>query len=402
MLSGLLTIVLAALVAVWARFARTLTRLAERPRLPELPAAPPAGVAWPRLSVIVPCRNEAAAVRGAVGSLLAQDYPGLEVIAIDDRSEDATGAILDQLAATHAALHVVHVAALPAGWLGKTHAMNEGAVAARGDFLLFTDADVTFAPGALRRAVAWALRARLDHAVALPHFIAPGALERGFVSLFAMLLLLHLDVGELERPGGTGHIGIGAFNLVRRDAYRAIGGHTRLRLEIVDDIKLGLLLRQSGARTGCVDSGGLVRVRWQRGFAASMRGLLKNFFAGQDYRWSAILRVVLQVPLATALPAAVLAGARWLSPSAASGALAGAALALSAALLGGTARRLAGGRGWEGLLLPVAGVAFAGVALASALGATLRGAIVWRGTRYDLRALREGDRVPRREENPDG
>ena len=169
-------------------------------------------------------------------------------------------------------------------------------VASTGDFILFTDADIVFAPDALRRAVAWAIRDRLGHAVAVPHFVAPGLLERGFVSLFSMMFLLDLEVNALGRPGSAGHLGIGAFNLVRRDAYQAIGGHDRLRLEVVDDVKLGLILRRSGVRQGCADSGGLVRVRWQRGFVASMRGLLKNFFAASDYRWLGVLRTTFSSP----------------------------------------------------------------------------------------------------------
>ena len=375
----LLSLLLAGVLLAWLRFARMLAGIGALPNLARAPAALPGGASWPPLSVVVPCRNEEAAVREALSSLVAQDYPGLEVIAVDDRSDDATGAILDGLAADHPGLRVVHVEALPSGWLGKTNAMSRGAAVSTGDFILFTDADVVFAPGALRRAVAWAVRDGLGHAVALPHFVAPGLLERGFVSLFAMFLLLHLEVHALGRPGGAAHLGIGAFNLVRRDAYEAIGGHTRLRLEVVDDVKLGLLLRRSGAPQGAADSGGLVRVRWQRGFVASMRGLLKNFFAGADYRWRGVLRVAVLVPFVTAFPALCLALAPWLLPSLGSRLLAAAAVALPVALLGATARRLAGGHWYDGLLLPIAGLCLAGVAVGSALGATLRGAVILAG-----------------------
>lgn len=383
-------ILLTGILLVWLQFGWVLARIGSLLNLATIPPALPEGAPWPTLSVVVACRNEEAAIRQALSSLLAQDYPALEIIAVDDRSEDATVAILRELAAAHPALRVARVDTLPAGWLGKTHALHHGAAQASGDWLLFTDADVVFAPDALRRSVAWASREGLGHAVALPHFIAPGLLERGFVAMFGLFLLLHLRVDELRRPGSAAHIGIGAFNLVRRDAYQSIGGHQRLRFEVADDVKLGLVLRRSGVRQGCADSGGLVRVRWQHGFLASMRGLLKNFFAGSDYGWLGTLRIALLVPLITTFPTIYLAALAARSPIAGTRTVAVAAIALPVFLLGGAARRLAGGRWSDGLLLPFEGICLAVVALASALLVTARGAVIWRGTRYDLRELKAG------------
>jgi Glycosyl transferase family 2 len=403
---SLLLVALIGLLGVWLRFGRMLVTMSRLPNLARGPEADPR-TAWPRLSVVVACRNEEAAIRAAISSLLDQDYPNLEVVAVDDRSEDRTGALLDQLARERPALRVAHLESLPAGWLGKTNALQHGAAAATGEWLLFTDADILFAPGTLRRAVAWAVRDQLGHAVALPHFVAPGFLERGFVSFFGMLLLVHLEVNSLVQAGSRGFIGVGAFNLVRRDAYEAIGGHTRLRLEVADDVKLGLLLRRSGVREGAADSGGLVRVRWQRGFFASMRGLLKNSFAGNEFRWRGVARSVLGLPLATTLPAVcLLLPTHVLAPSSAALGLAirlvaAAALLVPVVLHGATARRVAGGRGHEGLLVPIAGLCLAGVMLTSALLTKLRGAVIWRGTRYPLDELeancvREDDWPPDR------
>ena len=388
----LATGVLAAILLIWLAYTRVLLRVGALPDLRDLPASRPDHAPWPRLSVVVACRNEERAIRQALSSLLAQDYPALELIVVDDRSEDATGAILRELAAAHPALRLTRVDALPPGWLGKTHALQRGADQATGAWLLFTDADVIFAPDTLRRAVAWATRDQLGHAVAFPHFVAPGLFERAFVSLFGLFFLAHLRVDDLRRPGTSAHVGMGAFNLVRRDHYLSIGGHARLRLEVVDDVGLGLILRRSGVRQGCADSGGLVRVRWQRGFVPSMAGLLKNLFAGLGYHWGRALLAILLVPLLATGPSLYLA---WSLAVRAPAPLlplflATAALALPVALLGMTARRLAGGRGHEGMLLPLMGLALGLVALASALGTTLRGAVVWRGTRYALAELRAG------------
>jgi hypothetical protein len=390
-LHSIALLVLIALLALWVRFAWVFRRVAALPDLRREPGdLPPGGGVWPKLTVFVACRNEAASVRHAVTSLLAQDYPAYEVVAVDDRSEDATGSILRELAAAHPALRVTRVDVLPAGWLGKTNAMHQGAAAATGEWILFTDADVLFAPGALRRSVAWVERERLGHGVALPHFISPGWWECAFVSLFGLLLLVAQRADDLRRAGSRGYIGVGAFNLVRRDAYLAIGGHTRLRLEVADDLKLGLVLRRSGVRQGCADSGGLVSVRWQHGFMATMRGLLKNFFAGAEYRWGGIARPVIGVPMATTFPPAYLAWALARGSLGAAAGVAALACVISMALLAASARRFAFGRGPEGLLLPVIGPCLAAVALTSALGTTLRQGIVWRGTRYALSDLKAG------------
>jgi glycosyltransferase involved in cell wall biosynthesis len=396
------SVVLGGILAMWLQLAWRASPLWTLPELGDEPPDVPAGGAWPRLSVVVACRNEESGVERALTSVLAQDYPGLEVVVVDDRSDDATGTILRDLGARHAALTLERVETLPPGWLGKTNALHRGAARARGEWLLFTDADVVFAPGALRRAVAWATRAALGHAVALPRFVAPGLLERAFVSLFGLFLVSNQRVGELRRPASAGYIGIGAFNLVRRDAYDAIGGHTRLRLEVADDLKLGLVLRRSGVRQGCLLAGDQVSVRWQSGFAASMRGLVKNFFAGCEYGWVQALRAGLGLPLIATFPALSLVLApSLLLPNLGARLLALAALAVPVALHGVAARRLAGGVGYEGVLLPFASVCLGAVALASALAATIRGAVIWRGTRYalsdlDAACVREADWPPTR------
>jgi hypothetical protein len=354
-------------------------------RLPEVEAAdPPAG--WPKVSVVVPARNEERTVEAAMRALLALDYPALEVLAVDDRSTDATGRLLDRLGAEDPRLRVRHVRELPAGWLGKTHALAEGAAAARGDWLLFTDADVLFAPDALERAMAFALRHRLPHFVVFPHLVAPGFLERAFVSTFALFANLKFRVWDLHRPGTGAFVGMGAFNLVRRDAYEAVGGHARLALEVVDDVKLGLVLRRSGVPQGACDSGGLVRVRWQEGFFASWRGLEKNAFAGAEWSLATALLGVVSIFLLSVGP--LLA---FLLLSGAPGRVLGLLGTLAPAAINGTlARRAAAGSGLEGLAFPLSGALLAGVLLWSALVATLRGGIVWRGTFYPLDTLRRG------------
>ncbi len=383
-LAWLLAALLAALA--WARLAIAglLTQF-RMDRLRDEPAREPPG-GWPRLVVVTPCRDEAAGVEAAARSLLEQDYPGLEVLAVDDRSTDGTGEILDRLAARHPALGVRHVAALPEGWLGKTHACQLGAEETAGEWILFADGDVVLAEGALRRAVAYAEAHRLGHLVALPLLRAHGFLERSFVTAFAALANGVFRSWELRRPRTAGFIGVGAFNLVRRSEYLRVGGHRRLALEVVDDARLGLLLRRSGVRQGAVDSGGLVAVRWQSGLLASMGGLVKNLFAGVEYSWPRSLLAALWLAFLSGAPlAAVL-----LAPEPAARGIALYALATSMVVHGTVARQFGDGSGLEGLLFPPAGLALAALLLVSAAAATLRGGIVWRGTFHPLAALRRG------------
>lgn len=353
------------------------------PRLDAVTPAPPGG-RWPRVSVVVPSRDEAEAIETATRSLLAQDYPELELIAVDDRSSDATGAILDRLAGLDPRLTVVHVDALPEGWIGKNHACHRGARRASGDWLLFTDGDVIFDPGALQRAVAFAAQNRLGHLVAFPHLVTRGFWERAFQTAFGVFLNLKFRTWELRRARTAAFVGVGAFNLVSREAYERVGGHERIAYEVVDDAKLGLILRRSGVRQGAIDSGGLVRVRWNAGLRGSLRGLMKNAFAAVEFDWGQVLLVTAGVTLLALVPYVV----ALLAPDPV---LRGVGLAIAAAAVlihGAVARTMAGGTGLEGLSFPLCSLAIVGVLLASAWAVTRRGAVVWRGTRYPLARLR--------------
>ena len=345
----------------------------------------PGPAVWPKVSVIVPCRNEEAAVVRAMSSLLAQDYPNLEIVAVNDRSEDQTGATLAALAARDPRLTVLHIDTLPQGWLGKNNAMHQGAGRAGGSWLLFTDGDVVFEPGALKRSVAFAEAHGLGHFVALPKFVADGFLERAFVSTFGIALGSKLDPAKLTVAKSWAYIGVGAFGLVRREAYQRIGGHEHLAFEVADDMKLGLLLRRSGIRQGCLDSDGMVSVRWQNGLLASLRGLEKNAFAGCEWNTAIAAVAVSAVASAALLPYlplfVTLPG--WTHP------VAFVAAALPILLVAASARRMSGGTGLEGLVAPLGGLALSGVLAWSTLLALVRGGVIWRGTFYPLDELRK-------------
>ncbi len=384
---------LAWLIAGWAVFVawgymalRLVLHVRSQHPLSALPDEPiPAG---PLVCVIVPACNEAASIEACLRSLVAQDYPPLHVVAIDDRSSDDTGAIMDWLAGLSSRLSVIHVTDLPPGWLGKNHANHLGVQhpqAGQADWLLFTDGDIHFDPDTVRRAVAWAERAGVDHLCMIPHMLAGSVAERAMCVFFGMCYLFKCrpwDLNNKRRPGAF--TGVGAFNLVRCPAYRAAGGHEALRLEVADDYKLGKLLKQSGARSMLLDSGQKIRVRWHVGLGGIVRGLEKNAFAGFDYALAAfavglaglLAGFCLPVAAAVATPGA----ARWGWLAAALGPM---------SLMGWLARRTG--------MSPLIGLASPGCALIlgwacvrSAVLTLGRSGIRWRGTFYPLSELRAG------------
>jgi len=260
-----------------------LLLIRHRNAIPTLPAFP-GPVALPRLSVVVPARDEGSTIGRALGSLLAQDYPDLEVIVVDDRSSDTTGDVLREIAAKDGRLMVLRVDELPAGWLGKNHAMWRGAARASGKWLLFTDADVVFAQGALRHGVAYAAAESLDHLTLAPRLVARGLALRAFVAFFGYAFIALWGAYLANDPKSKRGVGIGAFNLVRSSAYERIGTMRALSLRPDDDIRLGRRLRGFGFRQRVLNGNALLSVEWYPSLCAAISGLEKSMYSSMEYR----------------------------------------------------------------------------------------------------------------------
>lgn len=348
--------------------------------------SPPPPPAWPSVSVLAAARDEAAHIETAARTLLAQDYPDFELILVDDRSTDGTGEILDRLAAADPRLRALHVRELPEGWLGKPHALHLAAAAARGQWLLFTDADVHFAPGLLRRTLALAEDRALDHLSLGPRVAVPSlpmALVTGTVGMLLTLPARPRRDGTLA-PGPS--IGIGAFNLVRSEALRRTEGLEWLRMEVGDDMGLALLVRRHGARAGFALARGDVSVEWYRDFRSMLRGLEKNIFggaAGFSYLRLALLLLLFGLWAAAPL-AALLHPLLWPLGAAAYGLMAAA---------GFIAGRRARQDPWGALLWPLGLLLMGAILLRSAWHCLRHAGIVWRGTHYPLALLRAGRRL---------
>jgi cellulose synthase/poly-beta-1,6-N-acetylglucosamine synthase-like glycosyltransferase len=227
------------------------------------------------VTLIAAARNEEKNLRAALASLLALDYPHLQLLLVNDRSADATGTILDEIAAQDGRLDILHIQELPPGWLGKNHALWQGSRRARGELLLFTDADVIMAPDTLARAVHYLQKEHLDHLAATPDLHMPGVLLNTLGVTFGLFLGLFTRPWRAPDRRSTCHIGIGAFNLVRTRVYRQVGGHQRIALRPDDDLKLGKLIKKSGFRQSLVYGNGLISVEWYAGVREMALGLRK-------------------------------------------------------------------------------------------------------------------------------
>jgi glycosyltransferase involved in cell wall biosynthesis len=337
----------------------------------------------PFVSVVVAARNEERNVEAAARSLLAQAYPSLEIIAVDDRSTDRTGAIFDARAAEEPRLKVIHVRELPAGWLGKNHALWLGAAAAGGEWLLFADADVIMAPDAVSRAVAYAERRGLDHVTILPDTMMPGLLLKGFVCVGIVIFGLALRPWKARDPKSRHFVGVGAFNLVRAGAYARAGGHEPIRLRPDDDIKLGRILKRSGAKQDALSGRGMVSVEWYRTIGETIDGLMKNSFAVVQYNPLLMIAGVafyLIVGLAPLLALCLGAGPVRL--------FGGVAVAVQLLLHLFVAQEAALPKRAV-LLYPVIYVLFAWILLRALVLNLSQGGITWRGTFYPLSELRK-------------
>jgi hypothetical protein len=354
-------------------------------RLPWLKEFPPAADAdCPRISLLFAARDEEEKLARALATMVAIDYPNLEIIAVNDRSTDATGRILDEFSAKHPQLRVVHVMELPPGWLGKPHALQKAYEASTGDWLIFTDADVMFQSEALRR-VASLLRARdVDHLALLGDVHRSGFWDNVLITFFGMSFQLVIDLNQVSNPNSRTYVGVGAFQMLKRSVYEACGTHRRLAMEVIDDMKLGKLVKQSGFRSGIAVAQSAVSVEWHMGLKNLVKGLEKNFFAAAGFRLDMVATQVAGLLLFNVLPfAGLLFGTGWVRPLA----VVSVVIALCFHLGGDLVMRVSP---LYCLTLPLAALVFTYILLRSTIVTLRQGGIYWRGTFYKLEELRRG------------
>lgn len=353
---------------------------------------------WPTLSIVVPGCNEADKIEAAARTLLAQDYPNLQIVMVDDRSDDQTGEIVDRLASQDPRVVAIHVTELPDGWLGKVNALSRGLAAGNSELVLMTDADVHFRPGTLRKAVAHFEASGLDHLAAMPALWPSSLLLDGLIAMFIRQLLTIVQPWKADDPDSECFMGIGAFNMVRRAALAEAGGLEWLRMEVADDMAVGMMIKRAGFKCRVVNAMGLLEMHWYKTCGQAMRCSERGWSTPGDFRavgmivWGAVIALLEAAP--AVLPA-LFAAALGFSAGGALIAAAAAGLAVTAAFAVAAAMmtRWADARILPPLMAPlVASLAFFGTARAAILG-VVRGGIIWRGTLYTTEVLRQGRRV---------
>jgi len=354
-------------------------------RLPWVKDFPPAPDAeCPRISILFAARDEEEKLPAALATLMQIDYPGLEVVAVDDRSQDATGRILDEFAATHPRLRVVHEERLPEGWLGKTHALQKAYEASLGEWLLFTDADVRFNPDVVRRVVSLVKAQNLDHLSLLGDVEMVGFWENVLITFFGLGFHLAADPSRVGNRRSSRYVGVGAFQLLRRSAYETSGTHRRLAMEVIDDMKLGKIVKQAGFRSGCAVAQDLVAVRWHAGVGNLVRGVTKNFFAGAGYDLRLVTVQLAALLVMDILPfVGVVFGYGWIRAFSAIAVLIALSFHVGVAWVMRVSPLYA-------LTHPVGAALFFYMLLRSTVVTLRQGGIVWRDTFYPLEELKRG------------
>ncbi len=340
----------------------------------------------PSITVIVPARNEAEALPSCLKSLLAQDYQNLHIIVVDDRSTDATGEIIDSIASQHPEkLKGIHVTELPGGWLGKTHAMALAARHAiamhRSDYLLFTDADIIFAPETLRRSLAQAEATKADHFVTFPTPIIKTHGEGMLLGYLGVMGLWATRPWKASDPKAIrDSIGIGAFNLLRTDAYQKLGGFDALRMEILEDLTLARKVKLACLRQRVAVAPGMVTLHWAAGATGVVNVMTKNLFSIFRFRIVLVLLSCLWLALFCLGPVIFLA-----SPFTR---LAGVLSCISIGSLYMLSASHSKISPWYAVLFPAGACLFLYSILRSALTTLRDGGVTWRGTFYPLAELR--------------
>lgn len=344
--------------------------------------APAVDSQCPRISLIFAARDEEEKLPAALATLAAIDYPNLEIIGVNDRSSDATTRILSDFAAAHPRFRVVHITELPKAWLGKPHALQTGYELSTGEWLLFTDADVRFQPDVVRRAVSVAQQQGLDHLTLFCDAEMVGFWETVLITFFGMIFHLAHNPHSVSNPSSRTYVGVGAFQMLKRSAYEASGTHRRLALEVIDDMKLGKMVKLSGFHSGVAVAQDAVSVRWHSGLGNLIRGVTKNFYAATGYSFGFTILSVLGLLLLHIFPILCLAlGSGWVR------ALGGAAACIPLVFLAGVDRVMRVSS-FYAFTYPIGALLMCYMLLRSMVVTLKQGGIVWRDTFYSLDELK--------------
>ncbi len=339
-------------------------------------------IAFPSVSLIIPACNEEETVEAALISKLELDYPDFELILINDRSTDKTGEILDQFARDHQKVKVIHVTELPEGWLGKNNALQKGAEIAGGELLLFTDADIIFDRSLLKRAVTYFIENKIDHLAATPRTEMPGEILPAFMSVFSFYFSVYAKPWKASDPKSNYHVGIGAFNLIKKSVYEKIGKHDKIKMRPDDDLKLGKLVKMNGFKQDLLFAHDLMSVKWYASVKELFNGLLKNSLTPFNY---SIILALLSLPLQFVLNVFPFIAIFFTSGLTRLFFL---ITVIWILFLYQGSTKISGSKFWHAFLFPINSFIFILIQIRSVIYLLKNDGIDWRGTHYSLQKLK--------------
>lgn len=382
-------VVVAALCGVWfLQAGLVFKRLSELHTLVDLDPVAPA--VWPKVSAIVPGRDEADSIGAALTTRLADDYPDLELVVVDDRSTDATPQIIARFAEADPRVVPVRIDEVPAGWLGKLNALEQGTHAATGEWLLISDADIHFERGTLRKAVAFCEEQGRDFLALVPEFRSKSFAVNVFWATFIRILVMSFSPAAIRDSESSASAGSGSFMLMRRSVYDASPGFEYLRMETADDMALGMIIKQSGGRCEFMNGRDAAWLPSYGSVREFLRGIEKNgsSLAGTPFplvvTGMVVAGLVEYSPL-IALAVGLATQSGWLTALGGVTTVLATAAAVSALWVNTHTFVPA-------LLWPVGWLGMAGGVTRSAWLVHKRGGVVWRGTFYPSEEIMAGQR----------
>ena len=350
----------------------------------------PKNIVIPKLSVVIAACNEELTIKDALKTIIQQRYPDIEIIVINDRSKDNTGKIIDELSITDPRIKVIHIESLPSGWLGKVYALNKGAASAIGEWILFTDADIHFETTTFQRAVGHCVEQNLDHLAILPRQVNPSGEIWLNVTILAFLTIFiqKAKPSSIKNIGSSEYTGSGGFNLVRRSAFEKTPGFEWLKMEVLDDVGLGLMLKKQGFTASLSISNKDISVIWYRTLKEMISGLEKNsFLASAQGNILKLLSLMALLYLYISTPVlAFCLGGNYVK------------IAAFIALLSFVISTIYVSRRLERSVLhlflrPIGLLIISFIVFRSAFKNIKHGGIYWRGTFYSMKELLQGQRV---------
>lgn len=337
----------------------------------------------PSVTIIIAARNEEKDLAQALRSVCELNYSAYSVIVVNDRSTDGTAGILTALQGQYEKLEVLHIRELPAGWLGKNHALYTASLRTKADYLLFTDADVVFKKDALQKAMHYALQHDLDHLTILPGMICRSSYLSAVIATFVIMLTAVQRPWAARNRKSKASIGVGAFNLVKKEAYLQAGTHKAIAMRPDDDLRLAAAIKATGGKPDVLYGIGGISVEWYSSVGAFINGLMKNIFSGFKYNVFLAAGAFLGTLLFFVFPIPLLLILGGLSEHLLLLGIIACQLILYSNLPG------ADGKYHYALLSIYAGLVIAWIIARATITNFFQGGIYWRGTFYSLEELRK-------------